>query len=278
LRKELAVAEADSASLTEIRAQLEGKLKELQKARLTEAEHAQASRHLVRKGVLFGMCAVVTLGAGIVALRQHLQTRAPAPRRPSVPATAAAWFKQIRPHCNPVEVATTVRSQPPPTGALGAAYLAICHALAGKTEVARGLLDDLPQPERQQAVNLLFGIADTVADSGDNEAAAPMMELVLVYVPDHPQALYHAGMAQIATGKPEQGAWRLRRFLALYTAEDGWRHKAKATLAESALRRLSANNAQPILWRCYVLKRRLAPTTDAAHRPLQQPPTPTLTA
>jgi hypothetical protein len=65
-------------------------------------------------------------------------------------------------------------------------------------------------------------------------AAAPIMELVLEFWPDHFQALYRAGMSDYALGRPEQARLRLERFLELYRNEDFFRSKAREVLQRIA--------------------------------------------
>ena len=57
-----------------------------------------------------------------------------------------------------------------------------------------------------------------------------MMELVLRYTPDNYMALYHAGIAEYRTDKPELARKNLKRFLELYNQNDGWVSSAKETL------------------------------------------------
>ena len=52
------------------------------------------------------------------------------------PTDAAAWFRSMKPYCNPVEVATQVTRSPAPRSADGAAYEAACYALAGRIDTA----------------------------------------------------------------------------------------------------------------------------------------------
>ena len=74
--------------------------------------------------------------------------------------------------------------------------------------------------------------APPVADAGDNRSAGPIMELVIHYWPNHYMALYHAGMAQYATGQEQLARKNLRAFLSYYHENDGWTQSARETLVK----------------------------------------------
>lgn len=168
--------------------------------------------------------------AGAVFLLSEPPARAPAtvhapltaPVGQPAPAQTSAqeWFARARAHCNPVEVSRYMASSPPVPGWEGSGYAAGCYALAGKVEPARELLLKLPEGRRPQAAGIVFNLGHGVADSGDDVAAAPIMDLVLDFWPDNYMALYHAGMSDHALGRPERARERLRRFLELYRASD----------------------------------------------------------
>src|SRR3989442_8135107 len=115
---------------------------------------------------------------------------------------------------------------PPLPGTEGTGFGATCYALAGRIDDARKLILRLPAGERHRAAGVLFGLADVVADAGDDVAAAPMMKLVLEFWPNHFQAMYHAGMSEYALGRPASATPLLARFLELYQTEDGFRRNA----------------------------------------------------
>ena len=142
------------------------------------------------------------------------------------------WFQAMKPFCNPVEVETRVRFEPPPAGLEGSAYGAGCFALAGKISKARELLMMLDGPARRSAANIVFELAHPVADAGDDRAAGPIMELVVELSPDNYMALYHAGASEYALGQPKAARRNLSRFLEFYRENDGWTANARKMLAD----------------------------------------------
>ena len=147
---------------------------------------------------------------------------------PPTPFVGAAgdWYVQVKPFCNALEADTRVRAFPPPQGPEGAGYGAACYALAGRIEQARGLIEVLPAGQRGQAASIVFNVGHPVADAGDDRSAGPIMELVLEFWPENYMALYHAGMSEYVLGQHDQARTRLRQFLDLYHADDGWRSNA----------------------------------------------------
>ena len=72
------------------------------------------------------------------------------------PTDAAAWFRAMKPYCNPVEVATQVTRSPAPRSADGTAYEAACFALAGDPRfVSVRLVRDLEKPSSEDIARLL---------------------------------------------------------------------------------------------------------------------------
>jgi hypothetical protein len=142
------------------------------------------------------------------------------------------WFQRMKPFCNPVEVDTRVRFEPPPAGLEGAAYGAGCYALAGKIERARELILGLDEAERIGAANIVFELAHPVADAGDDRSAGPIMALVVEFSPANYMALYHAGASEYALGQPALARDHLNRFLALYHQDDGWTGNARQMLTQ----------------------------------------------
>lgn len=171
--------------------------------------------------------AALGLGLSVVLAGAAFLLSEPPARPPPAPAgqqaqtSAQQWFARARQHCNPVEVSRYMASSPPVPGWEGAGFAAGCYALAGKVEPARELLLKLPQGQRPRAAGIVFNLGHGVADSGDDVAAAPIMDLVLEFWPDNYMALYHAGMSDHALGRPERAQERLRRFLELYRAPEG---------------------------------------------------------
>src|SRR5688500_15054455 len=166
----------------------------------------------------------------------------PPPRGPMPFSRGEQWFAAMKPYCNAVELDVRTRSTPYPKTADGAGYGAACFGLAGKTERARAIIEALPAHERARAASVLFNVAHPVADAGDDRASGPMMELVLDYWPNNYMALYHAGMSEFSLGQTALAQQRLRAFLTMYNADDGFTSAAKGALAHmekrSGLRRL----------------------------------------
>ncbi|HEX2205218.1 MAG TPA: hypothetical protein VHG91_18055 [Longimicrobium sp.] len=174
------------------------------------------------------LCTATLLGAG-------RSGHAAAPSHAAAPFAASgssggAWFGRARPFCNPVEVVVGVRRLPPPPGGDGPAYLAACYALAGNIDRARAVIDGAEDP--RYAAHVVFNVAHPVADAGDDEAAGPIMSLVLEYTPDNFMALYHAGISEHALGHPEAARRHLTEFVRLYGADDGFRGRALSVLRE----------------------------------------------
>jgi len=143
---------------------------------------------------------------------------------------AAQWFRRVKPYCNSVEVATLERGTPAPATIDGAGYHAACLALAGRIDEARRVIDAVPQPNRAQAVGIVFEVGHPVADAGDDKSAGPIMELVVDYWPNHYMALYHAGMAEYMLGQRDLAKHNLDEFLRYYHENDGWTSNAKEVL------------------------------------------------
>ena len=144
---------------------------------------------------------------------------------PAVPASdAAAWFQQMKPFCNAVEVHTRVKARPAPAGYRGAGFEAACFALAGEVGHADAIISKLSGDDRWRATGIVFDVAHPIAD--DDLAAGPVMELVVKHRPNHYMALYHAGAARYERSELAEAEDYLRRFLQHYANEDGWRANA----------------------------------------------------
>jgi hypothetical protein len=139
---------------------------------------------------------------------------------------ADAWFAAVRPYCNAVEVETRLSWNPPPGTERGTMNQAACYALAGRIDLARTTLEQLPADRRYEGAGVVFAAGHPVADAGDDLAAGPIMELVVEFWPDHYMALYHAGTAAWERGDNEAARLYLTRFLDQYGLEDGWRSNA----------------------------------------------------
>src|SRR5215208_2731691 len=99
------------------------------------------------------------LCVGLVGVHRHaatlIMTDHPIPAYVLSPGAASevAWFRQMKPYCNSVEVASVARRAAPPATATGAGYHAACFALAGRIDDARRIIDKLTGDARLQAVN-----------------------------------------------------------------------------------------------------------------------------
>jgi serine/threonine protein kinase len=168
-------------------------------------------------------------GASIVLTRERPLPPVAAPV--VSPPAAQAWFARVRSSCNNLEVGGAMARSPPPAGADGMGFGAGCYALAGRHGEARRLIASLPTaPERTRAAWRVFEIAHPVADQGDDDAAGPMMELVLESWPDNYQALYHAGISEYGQGDTVKARARLEDFLRRYTTNDNFTAQARTVL------------------------------------------------
>jgi hypothetical protein len=175
---------------------------------------------------------VAGLPLWLLLTRMDAAAHAPVHAASAVGSPAARWMARAKPSCNPVEVARSMTRSPPPDGWEGAGYGAGCWALAGKIGEARALLDRVDADQRWRAAGIVFDLAHPVADSGDDVAAGPIMNLVLESWPNHYMALYHAGMSDHALGNGTRARTHLSEFLRLYSNEDGFRHNAQKVLAQ----------------------------------------------
>jgi hypothetical protein len=173
----------------------------------------------------------VALCGAVLATGQGRPQSGEPPRPPAAfTGDGGAWFAQIKPFCNAVEVEVQQQRLPPPSGADGAGFAAACYALAGKIDRARQVIDALPSDDRSQAAGIVFEVGHPVADAGDDASAGPIMRLVVEYQPRNYMALYHAGISEYMLGHMDYARTHLQRFLELYTAEDGWRSNAREVL------------------------------------------------
>lgn len=175
------------------------------------------------------------LGASYIAVAMLALLRGPTPfvvydGAPPVSGARGGWFARVRPHCNAVEVETTLRRDPPPSGVEGTGLGAACWALAGRVDEARALITALPGDGRWQAAGIVFDIGHPVADMGDDRSAGPIMELVVEFWPNHYMALYHAGAARYGLGEFSAARGHLTAFLGYYAHDDGWTRNARHML------------------------------------------------
>lgn len=170
---------------------------------------------------------IVALLLAVCAAVVALLVRGPRPDE-----TAASWWEQRgHAHCTPLEVEVFLRD-----ANLGPGERAMCYAIAGKIDEARGLLVAMTPADRERTVSQIFAIAHPIADAGDDASAGPIMLLVADLQPRNFMALYHAGMAEYALGHDAVAKAQLTRFLELYSTEDGWRTAAENALAAIARR------------------------------------------
>ena len=203
------------------------------KAFLGASDGRQLWMPLARSYHFFGWGFVAVCGALLLSTpRAHSVPDGvgygPAPRQTE---QAEEWFRRARPYCNAVEVRVLQRQSAPPATTAGAGFHAACFALAGQIDDARRIIDSLPASERYKAAGIVFEVGHPVADAGDDRSAAPIMELVIDYWPNHYMALYHAGMAEYMLGQRDLARKNLTEFLRLYHENDGWRANALAVLA-----------------------------------------------
>ncbi|HKN69140.1 MAG TPA: hypothetical protein VJW73_22825 [Gemmatimonadaceae bacterium] len=190
---------------------------------------------MTRAHYLFGWGYVAICGALLLGARPR--SVAETSRTTYEPASstggdaAEVWWRRVRPYCNAVEVRVLQRQTPPPSTTAGAGYMAACFALAGQIDEARRIIDRLEPNERYRAAGIVFDVGHPVADAGDDRSAAPIMELVIDYWPNHYMALYHAGMAEYMLGQRELAKKNLTEFLQLYHENDGWRANGLTVLA-----------------------------------------------
>ena len=146
------------------------------------------------------------------------------------PLDAVAWFDAARRYCNPVDVETRMRLQPPPATPEGSMQEAACYALAGRIDRAREIVRGLPTDLHYRAAGVVFDAGHPAADAGDDVAAGPLMELVVEFWPNHYMALFHAGAARYELGDYALAQDYLERFMVEYSPEDGWRASARGML------------------------------------------------
>jgi tetratricopeptide (TPR) repeat protein len=184
------------------------------------------------------ICVTSFLSIGIVrgllkGLNQSSQTissNSSAIARSTTSSLEEQWFNQIKPRCNSVEVATTIKSSPPPDTYQGTGYAAGCYALAGKIDKADNLIAQLPANLRPAATYIVFNIGHPVADAGDDESARPIMALVVKYWSENYMAMYHLGMSEYVLKDYQNSKLHLNEFLNMYKTEDGWRQNAITVL------------------------------------------------
>lgn len=181
------------------------------------------------------ICVVLVLGArrqlSNDATDDVVQTGAASTAGPRGAASdAEEWWRRARPYCNAVEVRVLQRQTAPPATVTGAGYHAACFALAGQIDEARKIIDALAPNDRYRAAGIVFDVGHPVADAGDDRSAAPIMELVIDYWPNHYMALYHAGMAEYMLGQRALARKNLTEFLRLYHENDGWRSNGVTVL------------------------------------------------
>ena len=201
----------------------------------TGPSHSRQLIAMSRAHYLFGWGFVAICGALLLgATRNHAVPRTRSTRNEPAAAaggeSAEVWFRRARPYCNSVEVRVLQRQTAPPATTAGVGYHAACFALAGQIDEARRVIDSLSPNERYKAAAIVFDVGHPVADAGDDRSAAPIMELVIDYWPNHYMALYHAGMAEYMLGQRDLATKNLTEFLRLYHENDGWRANGIAVL------------------------------------------------
>jgi cytochrome c-type biogenesis protein CcmH/NrfG len=232
LRRRLDAAEKDSEELQRLKSELEKKLAELKKMRIDAAERQVASKRIrsrgVRRGVLLGVL-VSTMVVGLVAWAPW--DHEPVPEKKGGTDGARAWFLRVKPSCNRLEVEARLNREPPPDGNRGIAYGALCYGLAGRIDRATALLDQMERADqRHRAAQIIFKYSHPIADTGDDVAAGPLMELVVRYQPKNFMAVFHSGMSAAVLRQEELARTRLNDFLEMYRKDDVWTSRAKRAL------------------------------------------------
>jgi hypothetical protein len=219
LRRELDAAAVDEAELERLRAELRRKEKDLHALR-AEIDPRLVARRRQR---------TLALALLLPALSGYAVWRLVRPDDPAAPSSSRAWFERARPHCNPLEVTDYLSRSVPPDDAQAPGYLATCWALGNKIDRAKQVLAGAGA-RRGAALQLLFNIAHPIADRGDDEAAGPIMSLMVDEWPQNYMAMYHAGMSDYARGDVTRAKDRLVRFLGMYDRGDSWTQNAKRAL------------------------------------------------
>ena len=175
------------------------------------------------------------LGFGFVQATDFSSAPRPLPMAspvaPGDVTTGRGWFDRMKPYCNSVEVLTAVQRTPPPDQSDSPGYQAACYSLAGKIAEADTVLAGLGPDQARYAAGIVFNVGHPVADAGDDDSAGPIMRLVVKYQPRNFMALYHSGISSYNLGDLALARAHLKRFLALYDREDGWRRNGLTVLA-----------------------------------------------
>jgi tetratricopeptide (TPR) repeat protein len=198
-----------------------------------DRQHSVMSRaHYLFGWGFVAVCVALLLGANRTASGGASAGAGYGPSDAGGAGAEEIWWRRVRPYCNAVEVRVVQRESAPPATTRGAGYHAACFALAGQIDEARRIIDALAPNERYRAAEIVFEVGHPVADAGDDRSAAPIMELVIDYWPNHYMALYHAGMSDYVLGNRERARTHLDEFLKLYAVEDGFRRAAKDALVK----------------------------------------------
>jgi len=161
------------------------------------------------------------------AMPTQVVTSAPQPESPALPAE---WFESVEARCTSSEARIITDLWPPPLSPEGTAYEAACFALAEDILMARALILGLPEESRTMAAGILFDVTDATHDPIGTKAAAPLLELVLEFWPNHYPALFYAGSVRYSTGDLAGATPLLERFLESYGPDDDWSSDARRML------------------------------------------------
>jgi hypothetical protein len=189
----------------------------------------------MHRALSFAGIGYLAICVAVVARHQRRPRPAPPPPPPAMAqfdGDARQWYAAIKPFCNAVEVEVSQRQHPAPQTVEGQGYSAACHALAGRIDAARAVIERLPSEDRYRAAGIVFEVGHPVADAGDDRSAGPIMALVLEYWPNQYMALYHAGMSEFALGQRDRARTHLESFLTYYSQDDGWTRNARDVLAQ----------------------------------------------
>ncbi|MHB8877030.1 MAG: serine/threonine-protein kinase, partial [Myxococcaceae bacterium] len=102
------------------------------------------------------------------------------------------WLERYRKDCSPYRVDQLLEQFPPKSST----DRVTCLLLAGKVAAARSLLVPMPRLQRWNVADAVFTVIDPNDTKATNEAAQPVMALLVELVPDHDRALFQLAIAE----------------------------------------------------------------------------------
>jgi hypothetical protein len=94
----------------------------------------------------------------------------------TVLSPGAKWYGGNRDGCTAGEIDRRLANVPPPKGPEGKAFVAVCFAIAGKTEKAREVLAAIPAGDRGVVKRALADAAQLERQAGGDVAAVRALE------------------------------------------------------------------------------------------------------